>query len=235
MSLPINSLADHSDPIAHTRYNMVEQQIRPWNVHSAEVIEVLHTLKREDFVPPQHRKKAFMDTELPLRDEANAVERGLCMLSPKVQARIASDLEIQPHERILEIGTGSGYMAALLSRLGKEVLTLEIDPELAEFARANLRQAECSNVVVQTADGLQGALNFGNFDVIVLSGSVPSVPEGLLEYLNEGGRLAAIVGQPPVMRVTIVQKQDESFQTRTPWDTLAAPLKGVAQPSGFRF
>ena len=236
MSLPLNSLVDATqDTLAHTRYNKVEQQIRPWNVSDNTVLEVLHSLRREDFVPPAHYQKAFMDIEIPLRDDAFAIERGHCMLAPKIDARMANDLQLQPHERVLEIGTGSGYMAALLSRLCQDVTTLEIDPELAETARENLATAECHNVTVRVADGSQDSLSDGPFDAIVLSGSVAQIPEKLLAHLKDGGRLIAIVGDLPMMRVTIVRKQDGQLTTTTPWDTVAPRLQGFADKSIFVF
>jgi len=236
MSLPLNSLIDDTqDTLAHARYNMVEQQIRPWNVSDNTVLEALHTLRREDFVPPAHYQKAFMDTEIPLRDDAFAIERGQCMLAPKIDARIANDLQLKPHERVLEIGTGSGYMAALLSRLCQDVTTLEIDAELAETARENLATAECHNVTVRVADGSTDALGDGPFDAIVLSGSVAEVPTQLLKHLKDGGRLIAIVGELPMMRVTIVQKHGGQTTTTTPWDTVAPRLQGFAGKSKFVF
>lgn len=235
MNLPLNSLVDPSDATEHARYNMVEQQIRPWNVHNEAVLEALHTLRREDFVPPAHYQKAFMDVEIPLRDDAFALERGHCMLAPKIDARLANDLQLQPHERVLEIGTGSGYMAGLLSRLCKEVITLEIDAELAEAARENLASAGCDNVTVRVADGSKAGLPDGPFDAIVLSGSVPEVPQLLLEQLKDGGRLIAIVGDLPVMRVTLVQKNGSQYSTTTPWDTVAPRLQGFGGASKFVF
>mgnify|MGYP000154913699 CR=1 FL=1 len=231
MSLPLNSLVDATqDTLAHTRYNMVEQQIRPWNVSDNTVLEVLHSLRREDFVPPAHYQKAFMDIEIPLRDDAFAIERGHCMLAPKIDARMANDLQLQPHERVLEIGTGSGYMAALLSRLCQDVTTLEIDPELAETARENLATAECHNVTVRVADGSQDSLSDGPFDAIVLSGSVAQIPEKLLAHLKDGGRLIAIVGDLPMMRVTIVRKQGGQLTTTTDVDNWPADVAGVQGP-----
>lgn len=235
MNLPLNSLVDHSDATEHARYNMVEQQIRPWNVQNEAVLEALHTLRREDFVPPAHYQKAFMDTEVPLREDAFAMERGQCMLAPKIDARLANDLQLQPHERVLEIGTGSGYMAGLLSRVCQEVVTLEIDAELAEAARENLASAGCSNVTVRVADGSKDALADGPFDAIVLSGSVPEVPQALLEHLKDGGRLIAIVGDLPVMRVTLVQKKGNQYTTTTPWDTVVPRLQGFRGASKFVF
>lgn len=235
MNLPLNSLVDHSDATEHARYNMVEQQIRPWNVQNEAVLEALHTLRREDFVPPAHYQKAFMDTEVPLREDAFAMERGQCMLAPKIDARLANDLQLQPHERVLEIGTGSGYMAGLLSRVCQEVVTLEIDAELAEAARENLASAGCSNVTVRVADGSKDALADGPFDAIVLSGSVQKLPEALLGHLKDGGRLIAIVGDLPVMRVTLVQKNGTQYTTTTPWDTVAPRLQGFAGSSKFVF
>ncbi len=232
MNLPLNSLAPTDDALADARYNMVEQQIRPWNVQDEAVLNALHTLRREDFVPPAHYDNAFVDTELPLREDAFAIERGQCMLPPRIDARMANDLALQPHERVLEIGTGSGYFAALLSRICQDVVSLEIDAELAETARENLVSAECNNVTVRVADGSKDQFNDGPFDVIVLSGSVQKVPEHLLAHLKDGGRLAAIVGDLPVMRFTIVHKNGT---TTTPWDCVAPRLQGFAQQSKFVF
>ena len=136
---------------------------------------------------------------------------------------------------MLEIGTGSGYMAALLAHRAKEVLSLEIVPELADAARANLQRAGIGNATVRVADGSQDPLPEGPFDVIVLSGSVAEVPQALLAKLNDGGRLAAIVGLDPIMRMTIVQRHGNRFETTQPWDTSSPRLTGFAEPSPFKF
>ena len=236
MSLPLNSLVDATqDTLAHTRYNMVEQQIRPWNVSDNTVLEVLHSLRREDFVPPAHYQKAFMDIEIPLRDDAFAIERGHCMLAPKIDARMANDLQLQPHERVLEIGTGSGYMAALLASRAERVVSLEIHPVLAQTARDNLSRAGIQNADVRQADGARDPIPDGPFDVIVLSGSAAEVPQSLLALLREGGRLGAIVGQEPMMRATFVRRTGNQFETTQPWDTVAPRLQGFAEPSRFTF
>jgi len=229
MNLPLNRPANTSDANATARYNMIQQQIRPWVVQDENVLQALEDVRREDFVPPAAYDQAFMDVEIPLGIG------GQVMLCPKVDARMANDLEIQPSDRVLEIGTGSGYSAALLGRLAKEVLTLEINPELAEMARENLQSAGAGNVTVRVADGSQDALPEGPFDVIVLSGSVEVLPAALLEQLSDGGRLGAIVGQAPVMRFTLVKRQGKERTTTTPWDTVAARLHGFARAERFVF
>ena len=235
MNLPLNSLLDRNDDTENARYNMVQQQVRPWNVSRESVLEALYSVRREDFTPPAHYGLAFMDVEIPLNDSEQAVAEGACMFQPRVEARMINDLDIQPHERVLEIGTGSGYSAALLSKVAKEVVTLEIQPELAEMARENLTDAGCTNVIVRTADGAKDSLPEGPFDVILLSGSVATLPQELLAHLKEGGRLAAIVGEKPVMRFTIVHKQHGQLQTQTPWDIVAPRLQGFAKVSTFTF
>ena len=235
MNLPLNSLLDRNDATENARYNMVQQQVRPWNVDGESLLEALQTVRREDFTPPAHYSLAFMDVLVPLTEDVNAIENGLCMFQPRVEARMINDLNIQPTERVLEIGTGSGYSAALLSRLAKEVVTLELNLDLAEMARENLADAECTNVTVRVADGSKDTLPEGPFDVIILSGSVEAVPEELLSHLKEGGRLSAIVGEAPVMRYTIVTKESKGTTTTTPWDIVAPRLHGFATSNRFSF
>lgn len=235
MNLPLNSLLDRNDATENARYNMVQQQVRPWNVDGEAVLEALYTVRREDFMPPAHYSLAFMDVEVPLTDDANAIAQGLCMFAPRVEARMINDLEIQPHERVLEIGTGSGYSAALLSKLAHEVLTLEINAELAEMARENLADAGCANVSVRVADGSKDTLPEGPFDVMLLSGSVEVLPQELLSHLKDGGRLGVIVGQTPVMRYTIVTKAQGQTATKSPWDIVAPRLQGFATAARFAF
>ena len=231
MNLPLNSLIDRNDTTAVARYHMIQQQIRPWDVHGEAVLQALEAVRREDFVPPSHYAQAFMDVEIPLSDAADAP----IMLSPKVEARMINDLDILPTDRVLEIGTGSGYSAALLSHVSHSVVSLEIDAELAEQARENLATAGCNNVTVRQANAVGDALAEGPFDVIVLSGSVEVLPEALLQHLKEGGRLGAIVGVAPVMRFTIATKTNGQLTVTTPWDTVAPRLSGFATQSRFSF
>ena len=211
------------------RFNMIEQQIRPWDVLNLGVLELLAVVKREDFVPPEHRGMAFVDTEVPLPG-------GQCMLAPKVEARLLQELAVHKHERVLEIGAGSGYMAALLAHKAQDVTTLEIDAALAAFAAANLKRAGVMNVTVTTADASKALPADGPFDVILLSGSVSEVPEALLAQLKVGGRLAAIVGEEPVMRAVLIRRSADNGLARTVlFDTVAQRLQGFKEPSRFHF
>ena len=215
--------------IEQARFKMIEQQIRPWDVLDAEILQLLGAVKREDFVPTAHRALAFVDMDLPLDD-------GQSMLSPKLEARLLQDLHVKKTDRVLEIGAGSGYMAALLAHRAAQVVTLEIKPALAELARTNLRNAGIGNVDVRLGDGAKDATGLGSFDVILLSGSVPSVPQELLALLKPGGRFAAIVGEEPVMRAHIVTRNaDGTFTTEQPWDTIAPRLLNFPEPSAFKF
>jgi protein-L-isoaspartate(D-aspartate) O-methyltransferase len=219
--------------IEQARFNMIEQQIRPWEVLDSEVLALLSTVKREHFVPTGLQALAFVDMALPLREGG---ERGQAMLAPRLEARLLQDLAVQKHEKVLEIGTGSGYMAALLGRRADQVLTLEIEPELASQARHNLATEGVFNVEVRQADGAKGAPADGPFDVIVLSGSVAEVPQTLLAQLKVGGRLAAIVGEEPIMRATFMTRNsDTAWTTVEPWDTTAPRLLHFAEHSHFRF
>lgn len=236
MTLPLNRMEEFSSFEDVARFNMVEQQIRPWLVDDPEVIAVLHTLRREQFVPPAYRALAFSDLEIPLlgeQDLRKAPDR--CMLAPKVEARFLNDLKIQAHERVLEVGAGTGYMAALLGVMGKEVISLEIHPELAAFARENLQRNNIRNVQVLEMDASR-SLPADMFDVIVVSGALSQVPAALLERLNKGGRLIAIVGKEPMMRVTLMQRgEDGNLRTTTPWDYKTAYLSNFPVPSEFEF
>ena len=225
------------------RFNMIEQQIRPWEVLDSQILSLLAIIQREDFVPAAHRALAFVDMEIPLGADLQS-HPDQCMLSPKVEARMLQDLAVQRHETVLEIGTGSGYMAALLGHRGRHVTTLEIDPALAASARINLQRGGIANADVVVADGagyLSGAFQSnetlaGPFDVIVLSGSVAAVPQALLALLRVGGRLCTIVGNEPVMRATLVTRvAQDAWRTTQAWDTVAPRLLNFPEPSKFTF
>ncbi|MBU6502439.1 MAG: protein-L-isoaspartate O-methyltransferase [Burkholderiales bacterium] len=215
------------------RFNMIEQQIRPWEVLDSQVLQLLSVVKREDFVPLAHKALAFVDMQIPLPPQTHASQ---CMLEPRVEARLLQEMAVQPHETVLEIGAGSGYMAALLAHRAQRVVSLEINPELAQTARSNLQRAGIYNAEVREADGAHGILAEAPFDVILLSGSVARVPQALLAQLKVGGRLAAIVGDDPVMRATIVTRVGENdWRTLQPWDTLAPRLMNFPEPAAYVF
>jgi protein-L-isoaspartate(D-aspartate) O-methyltransferase len=211
------------------RFNMIEQQIRPWEVLDHGVLALLSKVKREDFLPAAYKSLAFADMEIPLPE-------GQTMLTPKVEARMLQDLAVQPQHRVLEIGTGSGYMTALLAHRAKHVISYEIRPALADLARSNLRKAGINNVEVRVGDGSKIPLAEGSFDVIVLSGSVGQVPQFLLERLNVGGQLFAIVGEDPIMYAKLVRKSGAThYFTRELWETVAARLEHFTEPASFQF
>ena len=218
------------------RFNMIEQQIRPWDVLDPAVLSLLATVRREDFVPPAMRALAFVDTQVPL---VPGQPHGPAMLEPKVEARLLQELQVQRHEKVLEIGTGSGFMAALLAHRAQQVLTLECEPDLARLARASLLRNGLANVRVidVTADaGAHGLAAEAPFDVILLSGSVPEVPRELLQQLKPGGRLAAVVGDEPVMRACLFKRVGDAAWSETDlFDTVAPRLLGFAEPTRFHF
>jgi protein-L-isoaspartate(D-aspartate) O-methyltransferase len=215
--------------VEQARFNMIEQQIRPWDVLDTSVLTLLSLVKREDFVPLACRNIAFTDMELPLGE-------GQFMLAPRVQARLLQDLGVHKHEKVLEIGTGSGFLTALLAHKAQQVVSLEIYPAIAEIAKNNLRQAGIFNAEVRQADGSQYPIANGPFDAILLSGSVLEVPEQLLMQLKRGGRLIAIVGQEPMMVAQLITKMgDHQFRTQNLFDTVVPKLIGFGQPSKFKF
>jgi protein-L-isoaspartate(D-aspartate) O-methyltransferase len=218
--------------IEQARFNMIEQQIRPWDVLDAHVLQLLAVIKREDFVPLAHKALAFVDMEIPL----GSLVLGESMLSPKVEARMLQDLQIHKHETVLEIGTGSGFMTALLAHRAQFVTTLEINADLAKSASKVLESQDVYNAKVIHADGSKNLSSYGTFNIILLSGSVPQIPANILNMLKLGGRCMAIVGDEPVMRATLVQRISETaFETKQSWDTVAPRLHGFAETPRFQF
>jgi protein-L-isoaspartate(D-aspartate) O-methyltransferase len=216
------------------RFNMIEQQIRPWDVLDPVVLETLTELRREDFVPPACRTIAFADLEIPL--DIDGRPTGEVMLAPKVEARLLQAAAVDHGDKVLEIGTGSGFMAALLARLAESVVSYEIHPGLANFARANLDRARVTGVEVRDGNGMQAGDRGEVYDRVVLSGSVPFVPPQLLSLLSAGGRLVAIVGELPVMQAQLITRMPSGeFSTEPLFDTVAAPLRAFPARQRFVF
>ncbi len=214
--------------IEQARFNMVEQQIRTWEVLDPQVLDLLFAVRREDFVPPAYRSLAFADLELPLPG-------GERMWSPKVEARVLQALALTGPESVLEIGTGSGYFTALLASRALDVTSVEIDPELAATARSRLARHGFTHARIEVGDGAQG---WGNeaWDAIVLTGSTPLLPDRFVEQLKPGGRVFAIVGDLPVMKARLVQwTGPDALTTTDVFETVVAPLRNAATPSRFRF
>jgi protein-L-isoaspartate(D-aspartate) O-methyltransferase len=215
--------------VQNARFNMIEQQIRPWNVLDAGVLALLAAARRDAFVPDAQKALAFADLEIPLPG-------GQCMLAPRMEARLLQDLAIKKTDKVLEIGTGSGFMTALLAQLASSVLSLELNGELVALAKSNLQKAGITNADVRQGDGSQGAAAEGPFDVIVLGGSVADIPHMLLDQLKIGGRLGTVVGDEPVMCATFVTRTSATdFRTTQPWDCDAPRLQNFAEKSRFVF
>jgi protein-L-isoaspartate(D-aspartate) O-methyltransferase len=218
--------------IEQSRFNMVEQQIRPWEVLDEKVLGALLMIRREAFVPPALRAMAFSDFEVPLI--INGVDTRETMLSPKLEARLTQELQLTPADCVLEIGTGSGYQAALIACLARQVTTVEIDSRLATFAQQNLQRNGLTNVKVETGDGRNG-WGSTEYDAILVSGSVPVVPDSLKYQLRVGGRMVVISGQAPVMTASrITRTTAASFETVNLFETVVKALRGTAI-SQFKF
>jgi protein-L-isoaspartate(D-aspartate) O-methyltransferase len=213
------------------RFNMIEQQIRPWNVLDPTVLKLLSIVRREDFVPEAQRALAFADLEIPLGEKP-----GQTMLAPKIEARMLQELALKNTDTVLEIGSGSGYMAALLAAKAEFVYAVDIDPAMVEMARNNLAKAGVANVSVDLGDAAQGWPLYAPYDAIVVSASMPVLPEALLRQLKIGGRLVAIVGELPAMQVQLVTRSDENaFTTTVVFETVAAPLVNAPRHEKFVF
>ena len=214
------------------RFNMVEQQIRPWDVYDENVLKALVKIRRENFVPAAYRAMAFSDLEIPLILQSTDTHQ--VMLAPKMEARLAQLLALSPDDCILEVGTASGYQAALLSELASDVTSIEIDPRLVAFAQNNLQQAQIKNVKVETGDGSNG-WGTTEYDAILVTGSLPGIPDALKYQLRVGGRMVVVVGQAPVMTVyRITRTTAASFETTSLFETVIKPLAGPVV-SHFKF
>ena len=210
------------------RFNMIEQQIRPWDVADVQVLQLLSVVKREQFVPAGRQSLAFMDMEIPLG-------YGAAMWQPKLEARVLHELHIQKAERVLEVGTGSGYLAALLSRLAAQVTSVEIVPELSVEAAHKLAAHDFGNIQLEVGDGAK-SWGAGKYDVIVLTGSVPVNPAAYQQQLNAGGRLFAIVGDAPAMQAKVFTRlANDVFECVTLFETNVALLQNAPQPQRFVF
>lgn len=213
------------------RFNMIEQQIRTWEVLDPVVIKLLSVVRREDFVPPQFADLAFADMEIPL-----STVHGQSMLPPVLEARMLQALGLKNTDTVLEIGTGSGYMAALLAGKAEFVYSVEIDPQLAEQARANLHRASVANVCVEVGDAAQGWPARAPYDAIVVSGSMPVLPPAMLDQLRVGGRLIVTLGDGPAMKMQLITRTDEkSFKTVGVLETVLPPLVNAVAREKFVF
>ncbi|MCF8004979.1 MAG: protein-L-isoaspartate O-methyltransferase [Chromatiaceae bacterium] len=212
------------------RFNMIEQQVRPWDVLNQRVLTVMRNLPREAFVPDAYRGLAYADIEIPLGQRTS-------MLAPKVVGRMLQALEVQPHESVFEIGTGTGYVTACLAHLGERVSSIEIDPDLAEGARARLDAMGLSQVEVHTTDAFAGHIQGWPFDVIAVTGSVPTAePLAALErLLAEGGRLFIVVGEQPLMEAMRITRIGNDFRRESLFETSIASLENAPLPERFAF
>ena len=221
--------------IENARSKMIEQQVRPWNVLDPNVLDLLTRVQREAFIPKSHRHLAFVDMEVPLPEHQ-------VMLAPKVEARLLQELNLTPTDKALEIGTGSGFMAALIARLAASVLTVEKAPALAEFAQTNLNNANITNVEIVQANGLIENPRWAHvgFDAIAISGAVEKIPDHLIGLLNPGGRLVAITGQAPVMQAVLIERVgdapvNQGVRSTVLFETLTRLLDDAPKISHFKF
>jgi protein-L-isoaspartate(D-aspartate) O-methyltransferase len=209
------------------RYNMVEQQIRPWEVLDQRVLDLILHTPRERFVPPGYESLAFVDTEIPLG-------HGQTMMPPREEGRLVQSLDLSASDDVLEIGTGSGYVTTLLAGLAHHVTSVEIIPELHERAKGALAANEINNVTLLQADGLRGHADAGPYDAIAVTGSVPTVDDALLKQLKPNGRLFIVVGEPPVMSARLITRMGVSeWSEENIFETLLTPLIGASAPERF--
>lgn len=216
--------------IENARFNMIEQQIRPWDVLDLDVLGLLSIVKRENYVPAEYRDLAFADLELPLPGGTSK------MLFPRVEARVLQELAVKKHENVLVIGAGSGYLAALFAHRARHVTAVEIDPAIAKFAEDNLHNDGVTNAEVVLGDGSRGWAGKAPYDVICVAGGLPVVPQEMLEQLKVGGRLSAFVGGRPVMKAQIITRiDDKQYRVADVFETYIDHLVNAIEPSRFKF
>jgi protein-L-isoaspartate(D-aspartate) O-methyltransferase len=212
---------------------MVEQQIRTWEVLDQEVLDLLFAVRREEFVPEKYRSLAFADMEIPLTDHAAAGEK---MLAPKLEARMLQELAIKPADRVLEVGSGSGYMTALLAKRGAHVYSVEIVPQFSAQAAARLSAHDIHNVTLEIGDAARGWSKHAPYDAIVLTGSVPVLADEFARCLNRGGRLLAVVGEAPAMEARLVTCAASGACSEVGlFETCIPVLRNAPQPERFLF
>lgn len=215
--------------IEQARFNMVEQQIRPWDVLDQTVLDLLFKLRREEFVPAPYRSLAFVDMEIPLG-------HGETMWPPKLEARCVQSLQLKKTDRVLEIGTGSGYLTAMLASLAGKVHSVEIHADFLKDAEARLKAHGFDNITLEAGDGSRGWENHGPYDAIVITGSLPVMPDVLATQLAPGGRLFAVVGDAPVMNAQLVSCISRGvYRSENLFETSLKPLINALQPERFTF
>jgi protein-L-isoaspartate(D-aspartate) O-methyltransferase len=213
--------------LENARINMIEQQIRPWEVLDQRVLDLLNTVPREDFVPQRYRKLAYADTTISLGNDQ-------VMMPPRVEARILQGLNIQPNETVLEVGTGSGYVTALLANMGEHVYSVDINAEMTRTAGDKLADHGISNVTLETGDAARGWDAHAPYDVIVITGSLPLLPDSFKQALQVGGRLVAVVGDSPVMEVVLITRVGETeWAQETLFETDLPALINAPEPERF--
>jgi protein-L-isoaspartate(D-aspartate) O-methyltransferase len=211
------------------RFNMIEQQIRPCEVLEGRILDLLKHVRREHFVPEGKREMSFMDMEIPLG-------HGVSMWQPKLEARAVQELHLGRLDKVLEVGTGSGYLTALLSLLAGHVTSVEIVPELSAMAKKHLLAYHRGNIALEVGDASRGWGGGTSYDVIVLTGSTPVLPAVFQNSLNIGGRLFAIVGDAPVMEARLITRiAKDTFETTDIMEACVAPLQNALQPKRFVF
>ena len=211
------------------RFNMVEQQIRPWEVLDFDVLDLLMSVRREEFVPEAYKSLALSEAEIPLG-------HGASMLIPVIEGKILQAIQVKRSDKVLEVGAGSGYFAALLAARADWVRTVEIDPALVTMAHENLKRYGVENVIVEEGDAICGWPSKAPYDLIVVSGGVPFIPETLLQQLKVGGRLFAFVGEPQLMTATLVTQVSEgNFRTESLFENAVPMMRNAPQKSQFKF
>ena len=209
------------------RHNMIEQQIRPWEVLDQKVLSLIADVPREEFVPAAYTNLAFVDMSVPIG--YNEV-----MMPPKLEARMLQALNIQPTDTVLEIGTGTGYVTTLLSKLARYVYSVDIHEEFVASAQGKLASDGTVNVTIEQGDAAQGWDNYAPYDVIAVTGSLPVLPNVFQESLAIGGRLFVIVGDSPVMEAKLITRVGQNeYQEENLFETDMPPLRNAPQPNRF--